>query len=34
MVDFDNAEILSLRKVFTDIKIFICDFHREQAWNR
>ena len=34
MVDFDEKEISSLEKVFPKIKVFLCDFHREQAWNR
>ena len=34
MVDFDGAEIISMERVFEDVKVFICDFHREQAWNR
>ena len=34
MVDFDSAEIMSLQRVFPNISTFLCDFHREQAWNR
>lgn len=34
MVDFDIAEINSLEFVFPGIKVFLCDFHREQAWHR
>ena len=34
MVDFNNAEIISLERVFPTIKIFLCDFHREQTWHR
>ena len=34
MVDFDSGEILSLEKIFPSILVFLCDFHREQAWNR
>ena len=34
MVDFDAGEILSLETIFPDIKVFLCDFHREQAWHR
>ena len=34
MVDFDAAEILSIGAVFPNIKIFLCDFHREHSWNR
>ena len=31
MVHFDNAEIISLERVFPTIKIFLCGFHREQT---
>ena len=34
MVDFDTGEILALEKVFSGIEIFLCDFHREQSWQR
>ncbi|XP_035205452.1 uncharacterized protein LOC118180475 [Stegodyphus dumicola] len=34
MVDFAMEEITSLENVFTGIKVFICSFHREQAWSR
>ena len=34
MIDFDSGEILALEEVFPGIKIFLCDFHREQAWSR
>ena len=34
MVDFDNVEIINLEGLFPTIKIFLCDFHREQAWHR
>ena len=34
MVDFDAAEILSLEKLFEGIRVFLCDFHREQSWTR
>ena len=30
----DIAEIASLEEVFTDIQVFLCDFHREQSWLR
>ena len=32
-VDFDEREILSLEIVCPDIQVYLCDFHREQAWN-
>jgi hypothetical protein len=34
MVDFDAAEISTLESLFDGIEIFLCDFHREQAWTR
>ncbi|XP_054288108.1 uncharacterized protein LOC129003812 isoform X2 [Macrosteles quadrilineatus] len=34
MVDFAMEEILSLEEVFCNIQVFICSFHREQAWTR
>ena len=33
IVDFDEKEINALESVFPDIVVFLCDFHREQAWN-
>ena len=33
-VDFDDREITSLEIVFERVKVFLCDFHREQAWHR
>ena len=33
-VDFDKREITSLEIVFGRVKVFLCDFHREQAWHR
>nr|XP_047131654.1 uncharacterized protein LOC124810593 isoform X2 [Hydra vulgaris]XP_047142244.1 uncharacterized protein LOC124816635 [Hydra vulgaris] len=32
--DYSNEEINSLESVFPGCKVFICDFHREQAWER
>ena len=34
MVDYDSAEITALEEVFPGIEVFLCDFHREQAWSR
>ena len=34
MTDFDDAETLALYHVFPGIILFLCDFHREQAWRR
>ena len=33
-VDFDEREIKSLEIVFERVKVFLCDFQREQAWYR
>ena len=33
-VDFDEREITSLEIVFERVKLFLFDFHREQAWHR
>ena len=30
MVDYKIAEIAGLEAVFHDIKVYLCDFHREQ----
>ena len=34
MVDYDIAEIAALEAVFSDIKVYLRDFHREQSWSR
>lgn len=34
LTDFDQREISSLEKVFPDTFVLLCDFHREQAWQR
>uniref|UniRef100_A0A1X7T0F3 Uncharacterized protein n=1 Tax=Amphimedon queenslandica TaxID=400682 RepID=A0A1X7T0F3_AMPQE len=34
MTDYSEAEYLALKTAFSDIKIFLCNFHREQAWER
>ena len=33
-VSFNEREIKSLEIVFERVKVFLCDFHREQAWRR
>ena len=33
-VDFNEREMASLEIVFERVKIFLCDFHREQARHR
>lgn len=34
MTDFDEKEIDSIEEVFDDCFVYLCDFHREQAWTR
>ena len=34
MVDYSESEILALEAVFAGIQVYLCDFHREQAWVR
>ncbi|XP_065657884.1 uncharacterized protein LOC136082459 isoform X2 [Hydra vulgaris] len=34
MTDYCNEEIRALESVFFGCEVFICDFHREQAWDR
>ncbi|XP_078349678.1 uncharacterized protein LOC144634557 [Oculina patagonica] len=34
LVDYSEAEIGAVERLFPDCKVFICDFHREQAWER
>ncbi|XP_046845652.1 uncharacterized protein LOC124439471 [Xenia sp. Carnegie-2017] len=36
MTDFSVVEIHSIESVFQDVgtSVFLCDFHREQAWER
>ena len=34
IVDFDTEEISSLENIFPHIRVFLCDFHREQSWHR
>ena len=33
-VDFDERKIVSLEPIYPNIEVYLCDFHREQAWNR
>ena len=32
MVDYSEAEINALEGVFDGVIVYLCDFHREQAW--
>ena len=34
MTDYSEAEMTALEKAFPATTIFLCDFHREQAWVR
>lgn len=34
MIDYDDAECQAIKSVFPEAKIYLCAFHREQAWNR
>ena len=34
MCDYSEAEITSLEDVFPSAMVYICDFHREQCWER
>ena len=34
MSDYSEAEMLAVGKVFPDTKLYLCDFHREQSWER
>ena len=34
MTDYSKAEIGAIRDVFPSCKVYLCDFHREQAWER
>ena len=34
MTDYSEAEISALEAAFPDTVVYLCDFHREQAWER
>lgn len=34
LCDYSEAEISAIEQVFPEITIYICDFHRKQAWTR
>ena len=34
MCDYSEAEVAALEAVFPGVTIYLCDFHREQAWER
>ena len=34
MTDYSEAELVVLEEVFPTTTVYLCDFHREQAWER
>lgn len=34
MVDYSESEINAIKRVFPNAKVYLCSFHREQAWER
>ena len=34
MTDYSEAEIAALETCFPNVTVYLCDFHREQAWER
>ena len=34
MSDYSDAELVAIEKAFSHCKVFLCDFHREQSWER
>ena len=34
IVDYSEAEMQATEESFLETKVYICDFHREQAWER
>ena len=34
MSDYSEAKMLAVEKIFPDTKVYLCDFHREQSWER
>lgn len=34
MCDYSEAELAALEAVFPGVTVYLCDFHREQAWER
>ena len=33
-IDYSEAELSAIEEVFPSTKVYLCDFHREQAWER
>ena len=34
MSDYSEAELLAIEKCFPGTKVFLCNFHREQTWEK
>ena len=34
MIDYSEAELNAISSVFPNSQVYLCDFHREQAWSR
>lgn len=34
MIDYSEAELCAIEETFPSSKVYLCDFHREQAWER
>ena len=34
MIDCSATEMQSLRETFPEVKMYLCDFHRNQCWGR
>ena len=34
LTDHSDAEVGTVEKVFTSTQLYLCEFHREQAWER
>ena len=34
LTDYSDAEIAAITKVFPNTQVYLCEFHREQAWER
>ena len=34
MTDYSDAEMLAIEEIFPECKSYLCDFHREQCWER
>ena len=34
MSDYSEAELLAIESCFPSARVYLCDFHREQAWER